>query len=153
MAVSQGVRAGVLAGGLLCALVALLWLGLDAGESVDFEPASSGLTERAADAPVAQPGLPIHPDLKLMGIEPAPSQEQLCTPERAARMSLRIAARADGGVLVDERGWAETSWGRRAGLASYWSKCLHGGAAINVLAEHDGALLAVYDPAHGLSSP
>lgn len=100
-----------------------------------------------------RPKLGEHPDLKLMGIEPGPSDDILCSEARLERMASQRAAVADDGVFVDERGWNEMSWSGRVGLASFWSKCLHGGAAVHVRAEHDGALLAVYEASSGLTSP
>ena len=103
-----------------------------------------------------RPKLGEHPDLQLMGLEPGPSDAILCSEARVERMTSHlagVAGLAEDGVFVDERGWNETSWGGRAGLASFWSKCLRGGGAVHVRAEHDGALLAVYEPRTGLTSP
>lgn len=93
------------------------------------------------------------PGLKLMGDEPAPSAGALCDADRLERMSEAVVGVVSDGVLVDEAGWETTPWAGRAGLASFWSKCLHEGRALHVRARNDGAVLAVYDPDTGLTTP
>ena len=142
--------AGLVAG-LLIGIGALAWVaqGPNEPEARDVEE-WAGAPLKIRDE--TRPKLGVIANLKLMGDEIAPSDDQLCDDERIGRMAEQIAGVVEDGVLIDERSWNELAWGGRAGLASFWSKCLHGGAAVHVRAEHDGAVLAVYDPAEGLTS-
>lgn len=147
-------RAAALAAGLLIGLGALIWAARGPGVSPVSEHA-----ERPREAPTLQvrdetrPKLGEIPTLGLMGDEAAPSQDRLCSEERVARMAAGVAGIAEDGVFLDERVWRRLAWSGRAGLASFWSKCFHGGAAVHVRADRDGELLAVYDPARGFTSP
>jgi hypothetical protein len=113
---------------------------------------AQGLAAALAVRDETRPRLGEIPDLRLMGDEPAASRDRLCDSPRDARMREMISDVAQDGVFVDEQRWRELPAGARAGLASFWSKCLHAGAAVHVRADGDGALLAVYDPDSGLQA-
>ena len=57
-----------------------------------------------------------------------------------------------GEVFVDGAQWAGTPDGTRAGIASFFSKCLHDGEPIDVLDGPGGNLLAVYASTSGLEN-
>lgn len=146
--------AAALAASLLVGLGALLWAAQ--GPGVPSPPEGE---ERPGRVPMLQvrdetrPKLGEIPTLGLMGDETAPSLDQLCSEERVERMATGIAGIAEDGVFLDEREWQRLAWSGRAGLASFWSRCLHGGAAVHVRADRTGDLLAIYDPASGFSTP
>jgi len=94
-----------------------------------------------------------HPDLKVMGIEPAATHTPLCTEDRTATMTASFAERVEDGVAVDLARWEATPAGGQAGYASFWSKCFHSGAAVRIRSDDGGKVLAVYDPATGLEFP
>ena len=141
------VRAGA-AGLAIAALVGFAWWA-QRSEAPQAHPEWQGPPVVARDE--TRPKLGEIPNLKLMGAEPGPSTDALCDASRVERMSQWITQRTDDAVFVEPAVWDATPSGGRAGLASFWSKCLHAGAAIEIRSEGDGQVLALYDPVEGLT--
>lgn len=148
----EGRAGGLVTLGLLLAISAGGYFGR--GASPPQPGAAPGSpTPPAVDLPPDYPIFASHPDLKLMGIEPEATHTPLCSEERTAAMTASFAEKADDGVVVDADRWEATGWGGRAGYASFWSKCFHGGAMVQIRSQDGGEVLAVYDPKTGLGYP
>jgi hypothetical protein len=89
--------------------------------------------------------------MRVMGIEKEPSSDVLCSAERVERMDAFVIGHAAGELFVDAASWEATPSSTKAGIASFFSKCHHGGEPLDVLAGPGGTRLAVYDPEGGLS--